>query len=51
MDFKDLKGVRKLERFCITYIELFFKFLLVLVNFVFSLNFSLILIFRCMKPV
>ena len=40
-DFKNLNGVWKLKRFCITCVELIFEFF-VLVSFVFSLNFSLI---------
>ena len=50
MDFKNLNGVWKLKRFCITCIELIFKFC-VLVSFVFSFNFSLTLIFRYIKPI
>ena len=50
MDFKNLNGVWKLKRFCINCIELFFKCFSVLVSFVFNLYFSLILIFRCIKP-
>ena len=50
MDFKNLNDVWKLKRFYITWIELIFK-IFVSVSFVFSLNFSLILIFRCIKPI
>ena len=48
MNFKNLSGVSKQKRFCITCIELIFK-IFVPMGFVFSLNFSLILIFRCKK--
>ena len=50
MDFNNLNGAWKLKRFCITCIELIFKFFFS-VSFVVSLNFSLIFIFRCIKPV
>ena len=48
-DFQNLNGVWKLKRFCITCIELIFRFCLSEVFL--SLNFSLILIFKCIKPI
>ena len=48
MNFKNLNGVWKLKKFCISCIELIFKFLS---QWVLSLNFSIILIFRCIKPI
>ena len=49
MNFKNLNGVWKLKRFCITY-RIYFQ-IFVSVSFVFSLNFSLILTFRYIKPI
>ena len=46
MDFQNLNGVYKLKRFCRFCIEFVINFL----SFIFSLNFSIILIFRSTKP-
>ena len=49
MDFQNLDGVWKQKRFGTTCMELIFVFCLG--EFFFSLNFSTILTFRCMKPI
>ena len=46
MDFENLNAIWKLKGFCISCIELIFKFLSQL-SYAFSLTFSLLLIFRC----